>query len=215
MSMHQINETKIIDFEGDAALPLLDAGRQNQSRTSWRGPALLMGLLIGVAVQLATVGITTLTITIFGADVLQQTHFSLVGLPIIYNAVTLSFIWSTLAILRIVLQSANRIGRQSNEDDEESEDDKHFKANLAQFEGHFVLGAVFGAGFLWLVVDLLMGTNSKMFFALLPLNVILSVYILLGLVADLSKEVSEDDEEDECQIRSTGGSRYRNGPYDV
>ncbi|GAX16054.1 hypothetical protein FisN_20Hh272 [Fistulifera solaris] len=214
MSTQQINETKTINFE-DSALPLLDAGRNSESRTSWRGPALLMGLLIGVAVQLATVGVTTLTITIFGTDMLQQTHFSLVGLPIIYNAVTLIFIWATLAILRTVLQSANRIGRLSNKQDEDSEDDKHFKANLAQFEGHFVLGAVFGAGFLWLVVDLLMGTNSKMFFVLLPLNVILSVYLLLGLVSDLSKDVSEDDDEEECHIRSTGGSRYRNGPYDV
>ncbi len=214
MSTHQTNETKNVDFE-DSAVPLLDADRNNESRTSWRGPALSMGLLIGVAVQLATVGVTTLTITIFGADVLQQTHFSLVGLPIIYNAVTLIFIWATLAILRTVLQSANRIGRRSTQQKDESDDDKQFKANLAQFEGHFVLGAVFGAGFLWLVVDLLMGTNSKMFFALLPLNAILSVYILLGLVSDLSKEVSEDEEEDQCRIRSTGGSRYRNGPYDV
>lgn len=209
----QTNERNSAGRE-EAAVPLLDGYRANGTRPTWRAPALLMGLLVGIAVQLATVGITTLIIATFGSDVLQHNSISTVGLPIIYNAVTLIFVWATLAILRNVLKSSNHLGRQSN-GEKLSENNKYFKANLARFEGHFVLGAVFGAGMLWLVIDLLMGANSGMFFALLPLNTILFVYILLGFVSDLSKEVPEEEEEATCQIRSTGGSSYRNGPYDV
>lgn len=210
----QTNERNSVDFE-NADVPLLEEHRTIVSRPTWRGPALTMGLLVGTAVQLATVGITTLIIATLGAEALQHSKLSIVGLPIIYNTVTLLFIWATLAVLRTVLTSAHRMGRQSSEQ-KDSDDDKHFKASLSQFEGHFVLGAVFGAGMLWLAVDLLMGVNSRMFFALLPLNAILFVYMLLGFISDLAKdEPEEEDDEATCIIRSTGGSRYRNGPYDV
>ncbi len=195
----------------DAAVPLLEESSAIEALPNWRSSAVVLGLLVGIIVQLATVGINTLVLAAIGSDVLQRNNIGAVVLPIIYNGITLIAVWATLAVYRTVLKSSNHLGRQSNED-KLSEENPRFEGALMQFEGHFVLGSVFGASMLWLVVNLVLGTSSRMFFALLPLNVILCVYMLLGFIAESSTGVQTDDEETGT---TSNGSSYRNGPYDV
>lgn len=199
----------------EAAEPLLDEDDTNETQPNVRAPAVLLGLLVGIIVQLATVGINVLVLATFGTDMLQRNRMLAAGLPIIYNIVTLLFVYTLLAIVRNLLKSANQQGRQSNDQKRLQEDDRISKSILAQFEGNFVLGALMGACMHWLVADLLLGMSSRAFSALLPLNIILFLYMLLGFVADCSNETPLEEDEETYTIRSTGGSSYRNGPFDV
>ena len=176
----------------EAAEPLIQSDEKKLDErifSRFKMSALALGLLVGLFIQLSTLGANFLVISLWGEDILNKTRQDIVWFSLIWSFLTSAMAIVILAFLRgIVSLTYFSILKESSDILEEM---------VLHLECRFVVGALIGVCVAWTVTDAVMGMTTQIIYSAVTLAISL---VWCRVMMSCLSNSDQDDEEDEEEV---------------
>lgn len=153
--------------------PLLNTTGQHNVALyqSFHTSTLILGFMVGVIIQLSTMGANFLIMTVYGDDAISSTK-DIIIFSLIWSTVTSTMAFFILGFIRNLLKAGYRNMTSAN-GDEEAGISEELDDIILNVECRFVVGAMMGVCLSWTVTDIFLGLNVQVMYSLITLTIAL------------------------------------------
>lgn len=180
---------------------------------SFRSACLCLGFVVGLFVQLSTLGANFIAIMMLGShSILQKSHTDIVEFSLLWSIFSSCLAVIILSYLRNIITTlflhhgGRNVQEQEEDDDEEDDEDEEDALDelLSYVENRFVTGALLGVCVAWTVTDVLLGVQVEFIHTLIGMALLVcwcKAPILKKLPS--RQDYAEDEEDEEEDVPSS------------